>query len=571
MSKIIGIDLGTTNSGVALVQDGQPVMLPHGRERIIPSVVGYTSGGQWLVGTPARNQYVLDPENTVVSIKRKMGQDYRVTLGGNTFTPPEISAFILRELKEIAERNLGQPVTEAVITVPAYFSDGQRQATKDAGRIAGLNVRRIINEPTAAALAYGLNLQEDQMALVYDLGGGTFDVSLVEMMGGVVEVRASHGNTQLGGDDFDQRLAEMLADWFAEEHGVDVRQERRAWARLIRAAEQAKIALSDHPYTWIKEAYLVEKEGVPLHLEYELSREDFVSLITDLLEETLESIDQVLSDGQVGKEEVDQVLLVGGSTRIPAVWEIVAGHVGIEPQVAINPDEAVALGAAVQAAIIAGDPIDTILVDVTPHSLGIAVAERTFMGDIVTDRYKPLIHRNSTIPVSKEDRFFALHPDQDMIKIQVYQGEKPVASHNTFLGDFSITGLKAVIPGETPEITVQFDLDLNGMLQVRARDRASGQIKEIQVEATVGRLGDAAVEEAQDRLAAATVTPLPPSVQALVNRGEQLLASDDLDEEGHIELSTLLGDIRAAQRDDDLHRLDDLSDTLLEFLFDYEE
>lgn len=570
MSKIVGIDLGTTNSGVAVVQNGQPVMLPHGRERIIPSVVGYGTNGKWLIGTPARNQYVLDPENTVMSIKRKMGSDYQVTLGNHTFTPPEISAFILRELKEIAERNLGEPVTDVVITVPAYFSDAQRQATRDAGRIAGLNVRRIINEPTAAALAYGLNLQEDQMALVYDLGGGTFDVSLVELIGGVVEVRASHGNTLLGGDDFDQRLADMVADWFAEEHGIDLREDRRAWARLIRAAEQAKIELSSHAYTWIKEAYLAEKEGIPLHLEYEISRDDFVDLIRDLLEETLESIDQVLKDGQVGRGEIEQVILVGGSTRIPAVWELVGEHVGIEPEVAINPDEAVALGAAVQAAIIAGEPIDTILVDVTPHSLGIAVAQIDFMGEVVPDRYKVLIHRNSTIPASKEDRFYTIYPDQDTILIQVYQGEKPIASQNSHLGEFKISGLKPRTRGDQPEVTVQFDLDLNGILQVSARDRATGQVKEIRVNASVGRLGDEAISEAREKIAAATVPPLSAETQTLVNQAEQLLAGNTLDEAGHIHLTTLLGDLRAAQWQQHTDRLDELSDTLLEFLFDHE-
>ena len=287
MSKIIGIDLGTTNSAVAITRQGVPEILAHGEERIIPSVVGYGGDGRWLVGTPARNQYVLAPENTVRSIKRQMGSDARVTLAGRPFSPQEISAFILRELKTIAERHLGGEVTEAVITVPAYFNDAQRQATMDAGQIAGLRVRRIINEPTAAALAYGLNMAEDQLVLVYDLGGGTFDVSLVELMGGIVEVRASHGNTQLGGDDFDELLAGQLADRFEEEHGVDLRQERRAWARLLRAAETAKIELSAHPFTWVKEEYLAEKNGVPLHMAYEISRQDFEAAIAGLLDETL--------------------------------------------------------------------------------------------------------------------------------------------------------------------------------------------------------------------------------------------------------------------------------------------
>jgi len=342
MSKIIGIDLGTTNSGVAVVRDSLPVMLPNGNERIIPSVVGYSSDQQWLVGTPARNQYVLDPENTVCSIKRKMGGDFRTTLGGRSFSPQEISAFILRELKEIAERSLGEDVSDAVITVPAYFSDAARQATRDAGRVAGFNVRRIINEPTAAALAYGLNGSEDQTVLVYDLGGGTFDVSLVEMMGGIVEVRASHGDTQLGGDDFDLLLAEKIAAWFEDAHGVKVRDDRRAFARILRAAETAKIQLSSHPYAWVKEEYLVEKKGVPLHLEYEISRKDFEVLVQPLLQKTLESIDQVILDSGISSEQIHQVFMVGGSSYIPAVWDLVADALDTEPHMSLNPEEVVA-------------------------------------------------------------------------------------------------------------------------------------------------------------------------------------------------------------------------------------
>ncbi|MBN2045111.1 MAG: Hsp70 family protein, partial [Anaerolineales bacterium] len=523
MSKIVGIDLGTTNSGVAVVRDGLPIMLPNGNERIIPSVVGYSSDQKWLVGTPARNQYVLDPENTVRSIKRKMGDDLRITLGGRSLSPQEISAFILRELKEISSCILGEDVSDAVITVPAYFSDAARQATRDAGRIAGFNVRRIINEPTAAALAYGLNGAEDQTVLVYDLGGGTFDVSLVELMGGIVEVRASHGDTQLGGDDFDLLLAEKIAAWFEETHGVKVRDDRRAFARILRAAEIAKIQLSAHPYVWIKEEYLAEKKGVPLHLEYEISRKDFEILIQPLLQKTLASIDQVILDSGVSSEQIQQVFMVGGSSYIPAVWELVANALDTEPHMSLNPEEVVALGASVQAAIIAGEPIDAILVDVTPHSLGIAVAQ-PFMGELISDRYKVLIRRNTTIPTTKEEEFYTVYPEQDTIRIEVYQGEYPVASDNTPLGEFLITGLEPEKPGNPSAVTVQFDFDVNGLLKVTARDRKTGRQEAITVEASRARLSEAEILSAKkwaDQEALAQVA-ISDETRILIERAQKL-------------------------------------------------
>lgn len=569
-NTIVGIDLGTTNSGVAVVRAGMPVLLPNGSERIIPSVVGYTDGGRWLVGTPARNQYVLAPDDTVRSIKRQMGTDARVTLGGKTFSPPEISAFILRELKGIAERQLGKPVNEAVITVPAYFSDAARQATRDAGRIAGFEVRRIINEPTAAALAYGLNQAEDQLVLVYDLGGGTFDVSLVELMGGIVEVRASHGNTHLGGDDFDQLLAEQLAEDFEAAHGVDVRNDRRAWARLLRAAETAKIYLSSHPYAWVKEEYLAEKKGVPLHLEQEVSRKDFNALIQPLLDKTLESVDQVFLDAGIEPEQISQVLMVGGSTYIPAVWDLVAETVDREPHTSVHPEEAVALGAGVQAAIIAGEPIDAILVDVTPHSLGIAVAE-VFMGQIIPGQFKPLIRRNTTIPVSKEEEFYTLTPEQDTIRVEVFQGEHPVVSHNTPLGEFLITGLAPENAGEASKVTVQFDFDVNGMLKVTARDRKTGKQAAITVEASRTRLSEAEILSAQQWAGQAEKQEAGLSGEAavLVDRGRNLLDQGSLEEEDHQELETLLAAIEAARHDPDTQ--EQLLETLLDLLFDLED
>lgn len=572
MNSIVGIDLGTTNSGVSVVKDGFPVMLPKGNERIIPSVVGYTGDGQWLVGTPARNQYVLNPENTVRSIKREMGTDTRVTLAGRQFSPPEISAFILRELKAIAERNLGGEVSEAVITVPAYFSDAARQATRDAGRIAGFDVRRIINEPTAAALAYGLNMAEDQLVLIYDLGGGTFDVSLVELMGGVVEVRASHGNTRLGGDDFDQLLAQDLARQFQERHRVNLQGNRRAWARLLRAAEAAKIELSSRPFAWVREEYLAEKESVPLHLEHEVSRNDLIDALRDLLDQTLDSIDRVIEDAEIEPEEINQVLLVGGSTRIPAVWEQVADYLNIEPQMSINPEEAVALGAGVQAAIIAGQPIDAILVDVTPHSLGIAVAEQR-LGRIIPDRYNTLIHRNTTIPVSKEEVYSTLFPDQETIKIEVYQGESPVASENTLLGDFLLTDLEPEQPGKLAQVTVKFDFDVDGILKVTARDRHTGKQENIIVEASPTRLSETEILKATSRLAeaASAATGLPAEAHVMLERAERLLAEDQLDPDSRAEMQDLLAGVRNAYAVGELARAEELLEELLDFLFDWEE
>lgn len=584
---IVGIDLGTTNSGVAIVRNGAPQMLPNGDERIIPSVVGYSPPGQWLVGTPARNQYVLNPENTVRSIKREMGTDIRVQLAGRHFSPQEISSFVLRELKVIAERNLGQEISDAVITVPAYFPDAARQATRDAGQIAGYNVRRIINEPTAAALAYGLNMAEDQLVLVYDLGGGTFDVSLVELMGGIVEVRASHGNTRLGGDDFDQRLAGIVAQRFEEEHKVDLRKDRRAWARLLRAAEMAKIELSSHPFARLTEEYVAEKRGVPLHLEYEASRQEFVEAIADLLDQTLDSIDRVMEDAQVSPEEISQVLLVGGSTRIPAVWELVGNYLDTEPHMSVNPEEAVALGASVQAAIIDGVPIDAILVDVTPHSLGIAVAEIR-MGRIVPDRYSVLIRRNTTIPVTKEEVYSTLHPDQDTIEVRVYQGESDVASENTMLGKFLISDLEPEYPGELAKVTVRFDFDVNGILKVTARDRHTGQQKDITLEASLARLSEAEIMNAQAWVAQAIEAVAPvikgtsPEVPlrspsyleetpVLVERAQRLLDSGELAVEDRNELEELVSSIQKAQATGDVSYLEELLDVLLDLLFDLEE
>jgi molecular chaperone DnaK len=570
MSKIVGIDLGTTFSAVGIVQKGVPVILPNGAERIIPSVVGFTPAGALVVGTPARNQYVLYPERTVRSIKRRMGTDVPVTLNGRGYTPAEISAIILREMKRIAEANLGEPVDRAVITVPAYFSDAARQATKDAGEIAGFNVERIINEPTAAALAYGLDrTDERQIIAVYDLGGGTFDVSIIELNQGVIEVRASHGDTHLGGDDFDVRLVDFLAGPFIEEHDLDPRDDRKAMARLLRAAEQAKIALSTQPFARVREEYLLEKDRRPLHLDMEVARAEFEDLIRDLLAGTLAAFDQALADAALQKGDLDKVLFVGGSTRIPLVWELIANHVGLEPMVEINPDEAVALGAGVQAALIAGEPLEAILVDVTPHSLGIEVARWEF-GRLVPDHYGVIVQRNTTLPARRAQVFSAIHPDQTAIEVKVYQGESPTASQNTLLGEFLFEELQADIPGEPPHITVEFDLDLNGILHVSAADRGSGQVKQTTLRAAHARLNPSAKEAS-----ARYVSDLWEAAQSAEAEGDPLLARArrlvDREIEETSALADLVARLEAAQNTGDPAEADRLREELVDLLYDLDD
>jgi len=573
---IIGIDLGTTNSAVAVVQDGQPRILARGDQRITPSVVGYTKQGGWLVGRPALNQYALDPDNTVRSIKRKMGSDERVTLGGREFSPPEISAFILRELKTIAEENLGQPVSKAVITVPAYFTNAQRQATQEAGQIAGLEVARIINEPTAAALAYGLDHEEDQLVLVYDLGGGTFDVSLVEMTGGVVEVRSSHGDTQLGGDDFDHLLAEHAGKMFYKKHQLSLKDNRVAMARLDRAAEAAKVRLSDFADAQLREEYLLEQNNIPYHLDATVSRHEFEEMTEQLLDRTIESMEKVFADAELAPEDLDRMLLVGGATRMPAVWTLAANYTGLEPDAEINPDEVVALGAAVQAAIIAGQPVDSILVDVTPYSLGIEAATWA-SGHLIPDIYSILIHRNTTIPVTKEQIFETLQPNQKAVHIKVYQGEAPIASANTLLGEFMIEDLEASKPGVHPTVNVRFDFDVNGMLHVSATDRTTNQQKSVSVEASQARLSPREIAAARQQLEEmdflvepAETGPAPvkdDEMQALIQRAQELLVGDSLTESQKTMLTNLLADIDTALTQNEL---DDLAEELLDALFDLE-
>ena len=586
---VIGIDLGTTNSVLAVVTQGTPRLLPVLGSSLLPSVVGISPLGDVLVGTPARNQWVVTPENTVRSIKRKMGSGELVSMAGQNYTPQELSAFILKAIKAAAEQELGQPVQRAVITVPAYFNEVQRQATLEAGEIAGLVVERIINEPTAAALAYGYGVGEDAhlRVLVYDLGGGTFDVSIIELNSGVVDVLATAGDNHLGGDDFDERLAAEIADEFEGKHKIDLRQHHQAWARLQRAAEEAKIALSASPYAMLNLEYIAaDRKGKPLHIRREVTREEFVSLIDDLLQRTITCIDQALRDARLEPGQIDRVLLVGGSTRIPAVWELVAHRLQQDPHTEIDPDAAVALGAAVQAAIVAGEEIDAILVDVTPLSLGIETATIGFSGQLRADHFVPLIRRNTTIPAQRSEVFSTIFPGQDKIQIKVYQGEHTAASHNVLLGDFFVEELAPNRPDGLTDVTVSFQIDINGILNVTVTERASGKQVSERLKADRQRLSPEQIAESQAKLAAiygdeelagedqeaeAEGVELDPGVHALLERGRQVVARPDLDYALAEAIRRVMEQLQLAAEDDEPAEVEELCNELIDLLFEVEE
>lgn len=530
METIVGIDLGTTNSEVAILKEGRPFVIADTQgKKIVPSFVGKTSEAELIVGEMARNQYIIAPERTIKSIKRKMGTDEKVQIGEESFTPQEISAYILKYLKGMAEKYLGKTIEKAVITVPAYFTDKQRQATKDAGEIAGFKVDRILNEPTAAALTYGLDRQENQKILVYDLGGGTFDLSVIEINSGVVEVLATTGNSHLGGDDFDELLVKHVAEKFLEQHGIDLRQDRRALARLTRACEQAKIALSSTPFASIKEEFIATKDSIPLHLEMEIEREVFESLIRDLLKTTMDCVRNGLKEASLSIQDINKILLVGGSTRIPLISNMLEEEFGITPNMEIDPDLCVAMGASVQAGIISGEPIETILVDVAPHSLGIEVADSHF-GMPIPDIYSVLIKRNTAIPVSKSEVYTTLTPDQKMASIRVYQGEEPIASRNTFLGEFLLDKVARTQKGK-PEIIVNFDYDVNGIVHVSALDKKTGYKKEITVTATPDTMTQEQKDEAAERIAETEMYSdedadyAEENLEALLYRAEKVLGT----------------------------------------------
>ena len=491
MSKIIGIDLGTTNSCVSVIEGGEPVVIANAEgARTTPSVVGFTKTGERLVGQVAKRQAITNPERTVSSIKRHMGTDYKVSIDGKDYNPQQISAMILAKLKADAEAYLGETVSEAVITVPAYFNDSQRQATKDAGTIAGLNVRRIINEPTAAALAYGADKDNDQKIMVYDLGGGTFDVSIIEMGDGVTEVLATNGDTHLGGDDFDQRIIDWMADEFQKENGIDLRGDKMAAQRLKEAAEKAKIELSGVPSTAINLPFITADATGPKHLDMTLTRAQFDKMTADLVERTMVPVRKALQDAGLRPSDLGKVLLVGGSTRIPAVQEAVKKEMGCEPFKGINPDECVAIGAAIQGGVLNKEVGGILLLDVTPLSLGIET-----LGGVCTK----IIERNTTIPTKKSQIFSTAADNQPSVEVNVLQGEREMAADNKSLGMFKLDGIPAA-PRGVPQIEVTFDIDANGIVHVSAKDLGSGKEQSITITASTNMSKDdidKAVREAE--------------------------------------------------------------------------
>ena len=572
--EILGIDLGTTNSEIAIYRDGRPEVLRDDQGRIIlPSVVGLTETGELLVGEEARNQFLLYPERTVRSIKRRMGSDAKVQLGEREYKPQEISAIILSRLKEIAQARLGRPIRKAVITVPAYFSDTQRQATREAGEIAGLEVARIINEPTAAALVYEAAQHQGKRILVYDLGGGTFDVSVVRIEQGVVEVISSHGNNHLGGDDFDHKIVEHVLEHLKLKHGVDVADRPQAMARILRSAEDAKKQLSDHPYARIAEEYLAEHSGQPVNLDLELSREEYEDMIAPFIEETLGAIHIALESAGLTSSQVDEILLVGGATRTPLIRRRLVEAFGTQPRGEVDPDLCVAMGAAIQGAAMTGTEVSAVLVDVTPYTFGTS-ALGELNGELYPYHYVPIIPKNTPIPARMSEVFFTVLDEQTDVDVRIYQGENNDALENIKIGEFRVSGLSRE-PAGNPVI-VDLALDRNGILQVSAREKKTGLERRITIDNATSRYDREQLDEARQRIGAlfgdqeqaASVgsgAATDSAVDALLARASAKL--DETGEEDRTEIIDLIEAIRDARSSGDSAALEDARSQLQDLLF----
>lgn len=567
MSKVIGIDLGTTNSVVAVMEGGEPVVITNAEgSRLTPSVVGFTKEGERLVGQVAKQQALSNIERTILSVKRKMGTDFQVNIDGENYTPPVISAMILQKLRTDAEAYLGEKVNQAVITVPAYFTDAQRQATKDAGTIAGLEVLRIINEPTAASLAYGIDKTNDQTILVFDLGGGTFDVSILELGDGVFEVKATSGNNRLGGDDFDQRIMNWMIAEFKKSQGLDLSKDRLAMQRLKEAAEKAKIELSGLTQTSINLPFISMGPSGPVHMDLTLSRAVFNELTHELVEATMGPTKRALSDAGMEPKDIDRVILVGGSTRIPAVQDAIRNLMGKEPHKGVNPDEVVSIGAAIQAGVLAGEVKDIVLLDVTPLSLGIET-----LGGVMTK----LIERNTTIPTSQKQIFSTAADNQTAVDIHVLQGERPMAADNVTLGQFQLGGIMPA-PRGVPQIEVSFDIDANGIVKVSAKDLATGKAQEITLTARTGlsekdidRLVKEAESHAEEDLKRRELVDARNEGDAMVYSTERTLKDlgDKVSEEEKKEIAAAQEELKSVLTGDDVQAIKDKQEALSAALY----
>ncbi|MBN2110520.1 MAG: molecular chaperone DnaK [Methanosarcinaceae archaeon] len=571
MGRILGIDLGTTNSCMAVIEGGEPTIIPNAEGgRTTPSVVAFSKKGEKLVGQVAKRQLITNPDNSVSSIKRHIGEgDYKVNLNGKEYTPQEISAMILRKLKDDAEAYLGETITEAVITVPAYFDDSQRQATKDAGSIAGFNVRRIINEPTAASLAYGIDKEAgDHKIMVYDLGGGTFDVSILELGEGVFEVLSTSGDTHLGGDDFDKRIVDHIVSEFRKEEGIDLSRDKAAMQRLKDAAEKAKIELSSTTSTNVNLPFITaDSNGQPKHIDMDITRAQFEKMVSDLLDKTLVSVNRALEDAKLKPAELEKVLLIGGSTRIPAVVELVRKATGKDPYKNINPDEAVAVGAAVQAGVLSGDVHDVLLLDVTPLTLGIET-----LGGVAT----PLIERNTTIPTKKSQIFSTAADSQPSVEIHILQGERGIASANKTLGKFTLDGIPPA-PRGVPQIEVTFDIDANGILHVTAKDLGTGKQQSISIQKPGGlsdeeidrMVRDAEIHAEEDKKRKEEVD-IKNTAESLINATEKTLqeAGDVATDEQRSKVENAVEDLKKAMEGDDIENIKSRTEALQTAMYD---